>query len=180
MSDTKKKGLLSVENLAILAMPIALEIVLKTYLQISLWNMRFGFGFLPIAIAARRYGAPHAAIVAALGDIVGYWLSTFSLGAYNPTLTISYAVSACVVALFIHQKCSIARIIGYCIFNGIVFTIFINTYCLFVLYHDFYNMTYAQMLVMRLPQAVIMAVVECITMCLIYKKADNIIMKKFR
>lgn len=178
MSDTKK--LLSVTNLSILAMLIALEIVLKTYLQISFWNLRFGFGFLPIAIAARRYGAPHAAIVAALGDIVGYWLVTFSLGAYNPLLTITYAMTAVITALFIHKKCNIKRIISYVLINNIVFTIFVNTYCLYMLYHDFYQMTYAQMLVMRLPQAVIMAIIEGITMCLIYKKADNVIIRDFR
>ncbi len=178
MSDTKK--LLSVTNLSILAMLIALELVLKTYLQVNFWNMRFSLGFLPIAIAARRYGAPHAAIVAALGDIVGYWLVTFSFGAYNPLLTITYAMTAVITALFIHKKCSVKRIISYVLINSVVFTIFVNTYCLFLLYHDFYNMTYVQMLVMRLPQALIMGVIECVTMCLIYKKADNIITKDFR
>ena len=57
--------------MVILAMLTAAEIVLNRFLSINTWNMKIGFSFVPVVIAAVLLGPAYAAIVGALGDFLG-------------------------------------------------------------------------------------------------------------
>ena len=53
-------------TLTSLALLTALEIVLSRFLSINAWNIKIGFSFVPIVVAALLFGPLEAGIVAAL------------------------------------------------------------------------------------------------------------------
>ena len=67
-------------KLTTLAVLVAMHIILSRFLSYSVWNMKIGFDFLPVAAAAVLYGPAGAAVVGAVGDFVGAILFlTFSI-----------------------------------------------------------------------------------------------------
>ena len=55
-------------TLTTLAMLIAIEVILSRFLSINAWNIKIGFGFVPVVIAAILYGPLAGGIVGALSD----------------------------------------------------------------------------------------------------------------
>ena len=74
-----------VRTIVYLGVLTALEIVLNRFLSINAWNIKIGFSFVPIVVAAILYGPIAAGIVAALCDFLGAIL--FPIGAYFPGFT---------------------------------------------------------------------------------------------
>ena len=54
---------MNVKKLTTLAMLTAIEIVLSRFLSINAWNIKIGFSFVPIVVAAILYGPIAAGIV---------------------------------------------------------------------------------------------------------------------
>ena len=54
-----------------LSMLIALQVVLTRIFSINAWNIRIGFGFIPMLFAALYFGTWESVTVAALADIIG-------------------------------------------------------------------------------------------------------------
>ena len=52
-----KKQKISISMLVTLGMLVAIEIVLSRFCSISAWNIKIGFSFVPVAVAAVLYGA---------------------------------------------------------------------------------------------------------------------------
>ena len=50
--NSGKRALFSTRMLAILGVLLALDIVLTRFLSITAWNIRIGFGFVPVVLAA--------------------------------------------------------------------------------------------------------------------------------
>lgn len=83
----------------------ALEIVLNRFLSINAWNIKIGFNFVPIAVAAILFGPIPAGIVGALGGLKlhcasacwpGFWSRPF-WGMYDKNgelITIEFSVFA--------------------------------------------------------------------------------------
>ena len=72
-------------TLVTMGLLLALEIVLSRFLSINAWNIKIGFNFVPVAVAALLYGPLGGAIVAAMGDFLGAIL--FPIGPYFPGFT---------------------------------------------------------------------------------------------
>ena len=53
-----------------LSMLIALQVVLTRIFSINAWNIRIGFGFIPMLFAALYFGTWESVTVAALADII--------------------------------------------------------------------------------------------------------------
>ena len=66
---------------------IALNIILSRFLSINLWNLKFGFTFVSIFVAAYFYGAGFAATVAGIADVIGALL--FPSGSFFPGFTLT-------------------------------------------------------------------------------------------
>ena len=85
-----------------LSMLIALQVVLTRIFSINAWNIRIGFGFIPMLFAALYFGTWESVTVAALADIIGSLaLSSYP---YFPGYTFSIALSAFIFATILKRN----------------------------------------------------------------------------
>ncbi len=89
-------------NLVCCALLIALQVVLSRWLSFQTWNLKIGFSFVPVVLAARLFGPVQAMLVYGIGDVVGTLL--FPVGAYFPGFTVSAVLSGLIYGLFLYKK----------------------------------------------------------------------------
>ena len=94
MPDTKK--------LIVSAQLLALDVVLTRLLAINTPVMKIGLGFAAVALCAILYGPWWAALVAALGDLVGALL--FPTGAFFPGFTLTAACTGLIFGLCLYRR----------------------------------------------------------------------------
>ena len=94
MPDTKK--------LIVSAQLLALDVVLTRLLAINTPVMKIGLGFAAVALCAILYGPWWAAMVAALGDLVGALL--FPTGAFFPGFTLTAACTGLIFGLCLYRR----------------------------------------------------------------------------
>lgn len=70
---------------------IAAAIVLSRFLSINAWNLKIGFTFVPVFIAAYLYGPIGGAVVGGIADFIGAIL--FPIGAYFPGFTLTCVIT---------------------------------------------------------------------------------------
>ena len=70
----------SLRQLTLSALLVALDVVFSRVLAINTPLMKIGLGFAAVAVSAMLYGPAWAALTAALGDLIGALL--FPTGAY--------------------------------------------------------------------------------------------------
>lgn len=139
-----------------LALLTAIEIVLSRFLSISAWNIKIGFSFVPIVVAAMLYGPIAAGIVGALGDFVGAIL--FPIGAYFPGFTLTAFLTGFVFGLFLYKKQGWPQTIAAVGINQFVLSLFLNTLWISVLYGS----PYGPLLATRIIQCLLLTVVQLI------------------
>ena len=54
-----------------LSMLVALQIILSRVFSINAWNIRIGFGFIPMIFAILYFGTKEGVLVAVLSDFLG-------------------------------------------------------------------------------------------------------------
>ena len=142
------------KRLTTLAILVAMHIILSRFLSYSVWNMKIGFDFLPVAVAAVLYGPAGAAVVGALGDFVGAIL--FPIGPYFPGYTFSAALSGAVLGAFLHQHQPLPRVLGAVAVNQWLISLLLTSFWI-----SFTNLTpYWPMVWTRVPQCAIMTVLQ--------------------
>ena len=156
-----EKRISATHRLVLIAMLVAAQVVLSRFLSISLWNLRIGFAFVPVVLAAVLLGAVPAAITAGIADIVGATL--FPSGPFFPGFTLTAAVTGFLYGLFLHKKQSIPRIMGAVLSTELLCSVLMNTTWISILY----GTPYAALLPTRLPQAIGMTVVEIVVIRLL-------------
>lgn len=154
---------INTRTLAVMALLIALEVILSRFLSINAWNIKIGFNFVPVVIAALLLGPVCAGIVAALADFIGAVL--FPIGAYFPGFTLTAFLTGLVFGLFLYPKQSFARIAGAVAVNQFILSLLLNTFWISVLYGSPFGPT----LVTRMVQVAILTVVQLVTIQLIVK-----------
>ena len=80
---------------------VALEIVLSRF-TIHTWNLKIGFSFVPVVVAAIFYGPLAAGLVGAIGDILSAVL--FPVGAFFPGFTFSAFLTGIVFGVLLKKK----------------------------------------------------------------------------
>jgi len=150
----KKK--MSVQTLVTLGVLIAMEIILSRFLSLSAWNIKIGFSFVPIAIAAVAYGPVAAGVVAGLGDLIGAVL--FPIGAYFPGFTLTAVLTGIVLGLFLNKRQTIGRVLGAVAVNQLVLSLLLNTLWIAILYGS----AYGPLLLTRVLQCLILAPVQLV------------------
>ena len=133
---------------------LAIEIVLSRFLSINAWNIKIGFNFVPIAVAAMLFGPLAGGIVAAMGDFLGALL--FPIGPYFPGFTLTAFLTGSVLGLFLKKKTTPLRIGAAVVINQLVLSLFLNTYWISVLYTS----PFWPLLVTRIIQCVVLLVVQ--------------------
>ena len=94
MPNTKK--------LIVSAQLVALDVVFTRLLAVSTPLMKIGLGFAAVALSAMLYGPWWAALVAALGDVVGALL--FPTGAFFPGFTLTAACTGLLFGLCLYRR----------------------------------------------------------------------------
>ena len=146
----------STRILVILALLIAMEIILNRFLSINAWNIKIGFSFVPVVIAAMMFGPIHAAIVGGVGDLLGALL--FPIGAYFPGFTLTAVLMGIVWGLFLYKDQNIVKIILSVGINQLILGLVVNTFWISVLYGS----PYGPLFLTRIIQAVILTAVQIV------------------
>lgn len=91
---------MNTRKLTLSALLLASDVLLTRVLAVNTPVMKIGLGFAAVAICAQLYGAPWAALLAALGDILGSTL--FPNGAYFPGFTLTAALTGLLFGLCLY------------------------------------------------------------------------------
>lgn len=142
------------KTLTILGLLVAVDIVLSRFLSISAWNIKIGFSFVPIALAAILYGPLAGGLVAAVGDFLGAVL--FPIGPYFPGFTFTAFLTGMVFGLFLHKKQNLRNIAGAVLVNQLIMSLLLNTLWISILYGS----PFLPLLETRVFQAVLLGVVQ--------------------
>ena len=146
----------STRTLTTLAMLIAIEVILSRFLSVNAWNIKIGFGFIPVVIAAVLYGPLAGGIVGALSDFIGALL--FPIGTYFPGFTLSSFLMGVVFGLFLYKKQSWLQGLAAVGINQFILGLFLNTFWISVLYGS----PYVPLLATRVFQSILLTVVQLI------------------
>lgn len=142
------------KKLTTLAILVAMHIILSRFLSYSVWNMKIGFDFLPVSVAAVLYGPIGAAVVGGLGDFIGAIL--FPIGPYFPGYTLSAALSGAALGLFLHREQKLPRVLGAVAVNQWIISLLLTSFWI-----SFTNLVpYWAMVTSRVPQCAIMTAVQ--------------------
>lgn len=147
----------NVNQLAIMGVLIAMDVILARFLSINTPITRVGFAFIARAIAAIVLGPLQAAAVGGIADIIG--AVVFPSGAYFPGITLTAAMIGLIYGLFLHKRVTIPRIVGAVVTSQIVCSLGMNTLWLSIMT----NTAFTALLSTRLIQAVVTGVVQIIT-----------------
>lgn len=157
----------STKKLITLAILAAMDVVLTRFLSINAWNTRIGFGFVPMVVAALLYGAVPAGIVGALADFVGAIL--FPTGPYFPGFTLTQFLMGAMFGLLLHRDRKFWRIVVSVVVGQFVFSLFLNTYWICLLY----GAKFKPLLATRVVQSGIISAAQIIVIPLLVQAVDR-------
>lgn len=162
---------MSVKSISIIGILVAMEIILARF-SIHTWNLKIGFSFIPVVVAAIFYGPVTAGLVGAIGDIMGYIL--FPVGAYFPGFTLTAFVTGMIFGFFLRKSQSVLNIVLAVLCVQIFVSQFMNTYWISFLYGSPYWALFAT----RIYQTAAMIAVEIISTLLIVKKVVPVLTRE--
>ena len=156
--NTKKRDrvldLHDLHTMIILAMLTAMEIVLSRFLSVNAWNLKIGFNFVPIVVAAILYGPLGGAFVAAAGDFLGAVL--FPIGPYFAGFTFTALLMGLCFGFFLYKKQTVLRTVLPVCINQLIFGLLLNTLWISILYGSPYWPT----MISRIKQCAILIPVQ--------------------
>lgn len=167
----KKRSINTFETLVCLAILTALQVVLSRFLSIQMWNMKYGFSFIPVMLAANLYGPLGAAAVYGVGDLIGSLL--FPTGTYFPGFTLTAVITGVVWGLLLKGKikpvkaaCAVVSVQVFCSF-------LLNSYWI-----SFISGTpYVSQLAVRWPQSLGYAVIHLVFIFVLLERLSKLIKK---
>ncbi len=162
---------MSVKSISIIGILVAMEIILARF-SIHTWNLKIGFSFVPVVVAAIFYGPVTAGLVGAIGDIMGYIL--FPVGAYFPGFTLTAFVTGMIFGFFLRKSQSVLNIVLAVLCVQIFVSQFMITYWISFLYGSPYWALFAT----RIYQTAAMIAIEIISTLLIVKKVVPVLTRE--
>ena len=170
----KRKSKDSLFTLTCLALLTAMQIILARYLAIPVSeSMRFTTSFIPVVIAARRFGVVGAMAVYGVGDFLGAIIFPAG-GAYFPGFTVTAIVAGAIYGLLLAKKSGAVRIVLSVLLSQLICTLLMNSYWLSTLMGSEFSAIFLS----RIPQALIMSALQIVFMLLFLEKICKAI--KFR
>lgn len=148
---------ITVKSCSMLGALIALELICARFLSIHTANLKIGFTFVPIVVAAILYGPLAGALVAAFGDIINAIL--FPVGLYMPGITLTAVFTAVVFGVCLKNKQTVFRTVIAVLVGQFIGSLVFNTFWLSRLYQTPFMALFAT----RIYQAVGMSVVQIVT-----------------
>lgn len=159
---------ISTQHLVLMGLLVACEIVLSRFLSFSAWNLKIGFAFLPVVLAAVLIGPLAGGIVAALGDFIGAIL--FPIGAYFPGFTLTAFLTGFIFGLFLSKEQTMPRIIGAVAINQLILSFLLNSLWISILY----GAPFIPLLGTRIVQVAVLAPVQVVVIKLILPAVKRI------
>ena len=102
----KIKDLFKTKNLALMALLVAANVVFSRFLSINTFNIKIGFTFLTVMMAAYLFGPVGAMLVGGLGDVIGALL--FPIAPFFPGFTLTAVITG-----LLYNSCTIFTVNGY-------------------------------------------------------------------
>lgn len=149
--------------LVMAALLVALQVILSRFLSINAWNLKIGFAFTAIFVAAYLYGPKFSAIVAVIADVVGAGL--FPSGAFFPGFTLTALLSGLVFGVFLYKEQTPIRIVAAVAIDQLLLGLLLNSYWISILYGS----PYIPLLATRAVQCLIMMPVMYFTISALSK-----------
>ena len=170
----KRKSKNNLFALTCLALLTAMQIILARYLVIPVSeSLRFSMSFIPVVIAARRFGIVGGMAVYGIGDFLGAIIFPTG-GAYFPGFTVTAVVAGAIYGLFLSKKSGAVRIVLSVLLSQLICTLMMNSYWLSTLMGS----EFSAIFITRIPQALIMSVLQIVFMLCFLEKICKAI--KFR
>ena len=170
----KRKSKNNLFVLTCLALLTAMQIILARYLVIPVSeSLRFSMSFIPVVIAARRFGIVGGMAVYGIGDFLGAIIFPTG-GAFFPGFTVTAVVSGLIYGLFLNKNSSVLRIVLSVLLSQFICTLVMNSYWLSTLMGSEFSAIFLS----RIPQALIMSVLQIVFMVCFLEKICKAI--KFR
>lgn len=155
MNNQEKRN--SVNQIVIMGVLIAMDVILTRFLSIQTPVTRIGFSFVARVIAAIVLGPLSAAAAAGIADFVG--MIAFPSGTYFPGFTLTAIMFGLIYGLFLHKKVTPVRIVGAVVTSQIVCSLGLNTLWLTMMTGS----SFAALLSTRLIQALVTGAVQIAT-----------------
>lgn len=153
----------NVKAMSVVALLVAINIVLSQTLSIHTWNIKIGFNFIPVVVAAMLYGPAVAGVVAAMGDVVS--AIAFPVGPYFPGFTLTAVLTGVLFGLFLKKKPTVVKIVIVVLIVQLLIRLLGNTFFISVLYGS----PYKALFLTRIPQCLGMSVVQIVSIVAIDK-----------
>lgn len=150
---------------------IALNIIFERLLAYSVWNQTVSLSFITIGFAAVFLGWQYAAAVGALGDLIGALILPF--GPYFFGFTLTNALSALIIGLFIYKHATPVRIVSSVLLSKLFCSLALNTVWISILYRGGMD-AFFTVLIPRLPTAALMFAVESVIFILLFSDKSKI------
>ena len=148
----------NLQTLIRVAILIAMDVLLMNYLGIHTQFFKIGFSFVPIALCGMLYGAKWGAACAGIGDLINCFLGPFG---WYPPLTLSACLNGFLFGFLLKGRSdSLPAIIAAAALFQFGISLGLNTWFLSMLY----TTPYLELLVTRIPQALIMLPVQIIVL----------------
>ena len=161
---------MSAKSVSAVGILVAMEIILARF-SIHTWNLKIGFSFVPIVVAAIFYGPIAGGLVGALGDVISAVL--FPVGAYFPGFTLTAFLTGAVFGWFFRKNVSVLNVVfSVLIVQGVISQV-LNTYWISFLYGS----PYMPLFMTRLYQTAAMCVIQIAVILILDKKLISVLKK---
>ena len=167
----KKRSINALETLVCLAVLTALQVILSRFLSIQMWNMKFGFSFIPVMLAANLYGPIGAAVVYGAGDLIGALL--FPTGTYFPGFTLTAVITGIIWGFLLKGKIKPLKAIISVVIAQSCCSFLLNSYWISYISGS----PYVSQLAVRWPQSLGYAVVHLIFIFALLERLGKLIKK---
>lgn len=165
-------------KLCCLGLLIALQVLLARFAVIPIGDMmRFSVSFIPVVIAARKFGILASTAVYASGDLIGAILFP-TTGAFFPGYTLTAAVVGFIFGIFLkpvkRQESTTER--NFKIILSVLSTQLIGSFLLNSFWRSFQtNVPFSTVLLTRLPQCLVSSVIQTLFMLLFLERICKVI-----
>ena len=161
---------ISVKSVSVVGFLVAMEIILARF-SIHTWNLKIGFSFIPIVVAAIFYGPVAGGLVGAIGDVVSAIL--FPVGAYFPGFTLTAFLTGAVFGWLFRKKVTVLNVVlSVLVVQGLISQV-MNTYWISFLYGS----PFGPLFVTRMYQTAAMSGVQIVSILLMDKKLMPVLKK---
>ena len=167
----QSQKLFSTKMLSTLGILLAMDIVLTRFLSFSAWNVRIGFGFVPVVLSGMLFGAAPTMVLGALADFLGAIL--FPIGPYFPGFTLTAGLTGLTFGYFLKKENSVRSTACAVLIVQFLLGLLLNTYWIHVLYHS----PFVPLLATRVVQSALLSVVQFVTIRALAQLSERVFKK---